>query len=280
MNIVTPLPNQLMFTNTNVNTEAARRDNVARETIPAAKDTDQGSSQQGLGSESDRARSPGQKPAPVTYERPLPQSADIVQAQPQEALTSEGQLPDNGSEQSAGKENAEQRQQEQAEKAEQEDVEKLKARDVEVRQHELSHAAVGGQHAGSPQYEYEQGPDGKRYVSGGEVNIDVSEAKTPEKTLQKMEQVRRAALAPAEPSSQDRSVAAEAAQKASTARQELATGESDASSSASNAADKAEPEINTAQLEINNALKSRMGVIQQFYHRASAAGAGGFTASA
>ena len=39
----------------------------------------------------------------------------------------------------------------------------LKLRDQEVRTHEQQHAAVGGQHAGSPNYEYETGPDGKQY---------------------------------------------------------------------------------------------------------------------
>lgn len=100
-------------------------------------------------------------------------------------------------------------------------VEELKDRDREVRVHEQAHAAVGGQYAGSPSYEYQTGPDGKRYAVGGEVSIDVSEEEKPEDTIQKMQIVRAAALAPAEPSTQDLKVAAEASQKENQARAQV-----------------------------------------------------------
>ncbi|MFT6268139.1 MAG: hypothetical protein ACJAVV_000944 [Alphaproteobacteria bacterium] len=100
-------------------------------------------------------------------------------------------------------------------------VQELKDRDREVRVHEQAHAAVGGQYAGSPTYEYATGPDGKRYAVGGEVSIDVSEEQKPEDTIQKMQIVRAAALAPAEPSTQDLKVAAEASQKENEARSQV-----------------------------------------------------------
>lgn len=100
-------------------------------------------------------------------------------------------------------------------------VQDLKDRDREVKVHEQAHAAVGGQYAGSPSYEYQTGPDGKRYAVGGEVSIDVSEENEPEDTVQKMQIVRAAALAPAEPSTQDLKVAAEASQKEQQARAEV-----------------------------------------------------------
>ncbi|WP_300320591.1 putative metalloprotease CJM1_0395 family protein [Idiomarina sp.] len=104
-----------------------------------------------------------------------------------------------------------------------EKVDELKSRDQEVRVHEQAHAAVGGQYAGSPSYEYERGPDGKSYAVGGEVQIDVSPVQgDPQATIQKMQVVRRAALAPAQPSAADRSIAADAANKATQARAELA----------------------------------------------------------
>lgn len=104
-----------------------------------------------------------------------------------------------------------------------EKVDELKSRDQEVRVHEQAHAAVGGQYAGSPSYEYERGPDGKSYAVGGEVQIDVSPVQgDPQATIQKMQVVRRAALAPAQPSAADRSIAADAASKATQARAELA----------------------------------------------------------
>lgn len=104
---------------------------------------------------------------------------------------------------------------------EQKTVTQLKERDIEVRAHEQAHAAVGGQYAGSPQYDYQTGPDGKRYAVGGSVSIDVSAESDPEATIQKMQIVRRAAMAPAEPSAQDYKVAAEATQKETQARAQV-----------------------------------------------------------
>jgi hypothetical protein len=103
-------------------------------------------------------------------------------------------------------------------------VEELQDRDREVRQHEQAHIAAGGQYVrGGASYQYENGPDGKRYAVGGEVSIDTSTASDdPQANIQKAQLVRRAALAPAKPSSQDRRVAAAASQMEAKARQELA----------------------------------------------------------
>lgn len=106
--------------------------------------------------------------------------------------------------------------------AEEKMVRQLRERDREVKNHEMAHLANAGQYArGGPTYSYQQGPDGRRYAVGGEVPIDVSQEKTPEQTLQKMRAVKRAALAPAEPSAADRSIAATATALESLARQEL-----------------------------------------------------------
>ena len=111
---------------------------------------------------------------------------------------------------------------------EQAQVKELKARDDEVRAHEAAHAAVGGAHAGSPSYEYQTGPDGKRYAIGGEVKIDAAPVDgDPRATIDKMRQVRAAALAPAEPSGQDKKVAAAAAAKLREAESELASQKQD-----------------------------------------------------
>ena len=91
-----------------------------------------------------------------------------------------------------------------------------------MRAHEQAHASTGGSYAGSANFTYQQGPDGVRYAVGGEVPVDVSKvANDPAATISKMEQVQRAALAPAEPSSQDRQVAAQAGQVAAQALTEL-----------------------------------------------------------
>ena len=108
------------------------------------------------------------------------------------------------------------------ERIEQEEIKQLAARDREVRQHEQAHAAVGGPYAGAPRYEYQRGPDGVSYAIGGEVSISTSPINgDPEMTIEKAQIIQRAALAPAEPSTQDRKVAAEAVQMEMEARVEL-----------------------------------------------------------
>jgi SprA-related family len=109
-------------------------------------------------------------------------------------------------------------------------VQQLRQRDQEVKAHEMAHLASAGQHArGGPTYTYQQGPDGRRYAVGGEVPIDISKEKTPEATAEKMRAVKRAALAPAEPSSADRSIAAAAAALESEAHREQRIEEKNAS---------------------------------------------------
>ena len=101
-------------------------------------------------------------------------------------------------------------------------VAELRRTDQEVRAHEAAHMAAGGAYAGAASYTYVQGPDGKRYAVGGEVPISAPKGRTPEETIRIMEQVRSAAMAPANPSGQDLNVAAKAASAIAQARQELA----------------------------------------------------------
>lgn len=106
---------------------------------------------------------------------------------------------------------------------EQAELDKLRSRDREVRAHEAAHKSAAGSYAkGSAQFTYDEGPDGKRYAVGGEVSIDTSKINgDPEATIRKAQTIRRAANAPAQPSGQDRSVAAQATQMESEARGEL-----------------------------------------------------------
>lgn len=108
--------------------------------------------------------------------------------------------------------------------SEQRIVDDLKRRDREVREHEAAHLAAAGGHArGGASFEYTTGPDGGRYATAGEVQIDTSPVPDdPAATITKMEQVKRAALAPAQPSSQDRAVAAQAQREIQQAQAELA----------------------------------------------------------
>lgn len=104
------------------------------------------------------------------------------------------------------------------------EIRELASRDREVRAHEQAHKAVGGQYAGAVSYSYERGPDGRSYAVAGSVAIDTASVPgDPAATLQKLQQVQRAALAPAQPSAQDLAVAAQASQAMAQARAELAS---------------------------------------------------------
>src|SRR5207247_4683707 len=94
----------------------------------------------------------------------------------------------------------------------------LRHRDQEVRLHEQAHLLAAGPYAkGGPSYTYETGPDGQRYAIGGEVPIDLSAVSgNPQATLQKALTIRRAALAPTDPSATDQAVAAKATTLAAT----------------------------------------------------------------
>jgi hypothetical protein len=160
---------------------------------------------------------------------PVDGAAD-KQASEEPAQDSSSQESVTGEEKSSKNERAEreakqaQRQQERQEQQDLDIIRKLSQRDTEVRAHEQAHSSVGGQYAGSAQYTYQRGPDGVNYAVGGEVPIDVGAINgDPRATLEKMQIVQRAALAPAEPSSQDRRVAALASQLASQARAEIAS---------------------------------------------------------
>lgn len=286
MNIVTPLPTVFALPTANMATEAARRDNLLRESIPANPESDKNNPQKGLGSDGEQARASLQKQAAATYDKPQsnPEAeANSLNDQPD---------PDNAGQQSNGRESAEERQQQQAQDAK---IAALKQRDQEVRTHEQSHAAAGGQYAGAPTYEYTTGPDKQRYITDGEVSIDVSEAATAQQTIEKMRQVRRAALAPAEPSMQDRSVAAEAAATEQQARSDMASdiaasqqssgrgaifGDIDALLDPMGPATAATRSPERPADYDETSMQARMLRIQQTYHNAHQGANAGFTASA
>ncbi len=101
-------------------------------------------------------------------------------------------------------------------------VDDLKKRDSAVRNHEQAHlSAGGGLVKGGASYTYQIGPDGNRYAIGGEVQIDISSVPNDHNaTIAKMQRVKAAAMAPSDPSSQDRAVAAKSSQLEAQARSE------------------------------------------------------------
>jgi len=130
-------------------------------------------------------------------------------------------------------------------------IEELKKRDAEVKAHEQAHqSAAGSLSNGATSFDYETGPDGKRYAVGGEVSIDISKvAGDPQATIEKARQIRRAALAPADPSGQDRQVAAQAVKMETEASQELSSQKQTESTSSSGA-------FTSAQTDFYNQIQS------------------------
>ncbi len=100
-------------------------------------------------------------------------------------------------------------------------VAELQAADTNVRAHEAAHMAAGGGLTSPASYTYEQGPDNKMYAVAGEVGISTSQGNTPQESLNKAQTIRRAALAPADPSPQDLKVAAQAASMEMSARAQI-----------------------------------------------------------
>jgi len=217
MNIVTTFPT-INLNTANVHTETARRDNQNRELVPEPVKPQASAAESKLAGDSDKAKLPGQS---VSENQEVLFSEEATNKKIEEDKENESQKNEQQSKQQDA-EDKEQDKQKQTEQVELEQVKELKSRDTEVRQHENAHAAVGGQYAGSPSYEYQRGPDGANYAVGGEVPIDISVIPNdPQATINKMQQVQAAALAPAEPSSADRAIAADATQKISAAQAEL-----------------------------------------------------------
>lgn len=146
-------------------------------------------------------------------------------ADPEQAFTPPADSQ-SGNSQTAASESASQRPAREPEQTsrlspEQQQLSELQQRDREVKAHELAHKSAGGRYVTGGSFTYQSGPDGHRYAIGGEVTIDSSSGSTPQETLRKAELIRRAALAPADPSPQDYHVASQANMMAAQARSEI-----------------------------------------------------------
>ncbi|CUU70530.1 SrpA-related protein [Campylobacter hyointestinalis subsp. hyointestinalis] len=113
-------------------------------------------------------------------------------------------------------------------------VAKLQQRDSEVRTHEASHMAAGAGLTSGADFTYQKGPDSKMYAVGGEVGIDTSPGKTTEETIQKAQQIKRAALAPSSPSPADLKIAANAASMEVSAKAQMQQEHQDSNNNESN----------------------------------------------
>ncbi|MFB2745283.1 putative metalloprotease CJM1_0395 family protein [Aeromonas veronii] len=212
MNINVSLP-PLIPTQLQPQVEAARTDNRRAELIPQARAGQASVAESEVGSQKEKS-----KAAQASSNQTSQNSRETGQLAPTT-------LPDNRFVEATGEDGQRKqqdpKQQEQQQRQEQQ-VQDLVERDKEVRTHEQAHQSAGGEYASSPTYQFTQGPDGKRYATGGEVQIDTSVVPgDPAATISKMQQIRSAALAPAEPSAQDLAVARSAAASEAKARKEL-----------------------------------------------------------
>ena len=105
------------------------------------------------------------------------------------------------------------------------EIARLQQTEREVIAHESAHKATAGRFGGPVHYTYTTGPDGKRYITGGEVSIRTPATSDPEEALRNARQVMSAAMAPGSPSGQDIAVAAGAAATASKAMSQIYSGE-------------------------------------------------------
>lgn len=85
-------------------------------------------------------------------------------------------------------------------------LEKFKALDSEIRTHEQQHAAAGDT-KGAISYNYQIGPDGKLYATGGHVRLDTSIPQDEEAALAKLDKLASAAGAPSGLSGADAAIA-------------------------------------------------------------------------
>lgn len=223
MNIVASYPNIVPLA-LQPAVEAARRDALKRELIPATVQGEAYAKESQVGSEKDRARSNENRPVAYQPDGSVRGhgSQDYVTAIDEQG---QGKQKEQGQQRSGDSQADHQRsssdQADSQTQSEQQAIKALEQRDKEVRAHEQAHQVTGGSYASTPDLTMEKGPDGEQYAIGGQVKIDISPESRPEATIRKMEQVQAAALAPVEPSSQDRAVAAKAARLANEARSEL-----------------------------------------------------------
>ncbi len=85
-------------------------------------------------------------------------------------------------------------------------LEKFKQRDSEVKTHEQAHASNANTTA-PISYNYQVGPDGKLYATGGHVRLDTSIPKDEKEASFKLDQLQKAASSNSELSSADAQIA-------------------------------------------------------------------------
>lgn len=210
--------------------EAAVRSPIATEKAGSALRRDPGAGEDGALapgenedtltlSEEARAAARLEQPGAVQNDQTSPDSRDSEQDDAQDGPKEDSQ-GDNALDDSNDPHDASPSAGQELTPEEQRLVDELNRTDQQVRAHEMAHAAAGGHNV---RYDYQTGPDGKRYAVGGTTDIETfSVSGNPDSQLAQARKMRTAALAPADPSPQDRAVAAKAARLEAEARAEKA----------------------------------------------------------
>ncbi|WP_306519298.1 putative metalloprotease CJM1_0395 family protein [Rheinheimera sp.] len=207
--------------------DLARRENLKRDIIEPVTQAERGAAEKGVISE-DKSRNHNTTNGHTYSDEIKNRGTELKQAiegrgEESSGREQNGEGGGNNQNNSQGNSQDGSAEEKRQQAAEQREIAELKKRDAEVKAHEQAHASVGGQLAGSPSYSYQTGPDGQKYAVGGEVNIDLAEVPgDPQATIIKMQQVKAAALAPADPSGADQQIAAEASRRIVEAQIELA----------------------------------------------------------
>jgi len=89
-------------------------------------------------------------------------------------------------------------------------IAQLEIREKSIISHEKMHLMIGGNLASGPSYIYTNGPDGKRYISGGQVDMRMPSGGNLNSLLNGLRRIKSAATAVGNPSGADLNTAATA----------------------------------------------------------------------
>ncbi len=215
MNVNTQTTALPLATVVNQPTDSLRRENTQREVITQPVPTQQSSAEKGVASDRERGKSPTQNDEQINFaaiqEKAEKESTTISDTNSQENNGKDAENQQDKKDVQTKHNEADEHDNPLEEFEHQQEIRQLQNRDKEVRSHERAHDTAGGAYTGAPSYNFEIGPDGKKYAVSGSVSVDLSPIEgNPTATIAKMQKVRSAALAPANPSIQDTKVAASA----------------------------------------------------------------------
>lgn len=215
MNVNTQTTALPLATVVNQPTDSLRRENSQREVITQPVPTQQSSAEKGVASDRERGKSPTQNDEQINFaaiqEKAEKESTTISDTNSQEDNGRDTEKQQDKNDVQVKNNEADEHDNPLEAFEHQQEIRQLQNRDKEVRSHERAHDTAGGAYTGSPSYTFDIGPDGKKYAVAGSVSVDLSPIEgNPTATIAKMQKVRAAALAPANPSIQDTKVAASA----------------------------------------------------------------------